>query len=284
MLIYISSYPRSGNSLMQNLISNFFERPISGVEPKSKLIKTEFTKNWRRKNWHYNDQLLPDDQSEIQSLASKLNRRIFRKYALDNWIVLYDLDVPPYTKNHRCLLPGCQNILTPKNRQKLAKEKSYFFIKTHNTPYEEYFGGEYVIQIIRHPKLVFESYFRFLKENGHKDKTMEEMISGKLLYGSWSKWHQNWEKVSSSLQDNFLRLHFEAVLSDTHGACNQIKTLINLNFNPDRKLTSFEELNKRYPNYYHSGKVDSKETSYTLDQLNLIQELHGFTMKQFGYE
>ena len=50
------------------------------------------------------------------------------------------------------------------------------------------------------------------------------------------------------------------------------------------KLTSFEELHRRNPNYYRSGKTEKEKLSYNLDQIALLQELHGITIAQLGYE
>ncbi len=287
MIIYISSYPRSGNSLMQNLIKNFFARPISAIESNGKLIKTEFAQNWR-----YSGHALPNSQEEIQSISLQLNRQIlsrwnryiFKTYNISKWIVEYDLDVSPYTKNCRCLLPGCQNILTEKNRQKLAKDPNYFFIKTHNPPFTEYFDNEYVIQIVRHPSLVLESYFHFLNKYSDLDQTLDEVIMGKVPYGSWSDWHQQWEQAMPNLKNKFLRLHFENILSDTSKACEQIKELISLDYDSVQKLTSFTELQKRHPHYYRSGKIKPEDRSNNHDYFNLIQKLHGVTLAQLGYE
>ena len=287
MLIYISSYPRSGNSLMQDLIGNFFASPITGIEANSKLIKNKNTKNWR-----YNNRSLPDNHEEIQLLSSKLNeqimsrwnRYIFRRYDINKWLVFYDLDVPPYTKNCYSLLPGCQNILTPKNRRKLAVDPNYFFVKTHSLPYQEYFNDEYVIQIVRHPSLVFESYFNLVNGNSNKYTTLDEVIMGKVAFGSWSEWHQHWEQIIPALQNQFLRLRFEDILANPTQACEQIKELIGLNYDSEQKLTSFEKLHQQNPNYYRSGNTEKEKPSYNLDQIALLQKLHGVTIAQLGYE
>ena len=273
---------------MQNLIANFFARPITGVGSNSKLIKSKNTKNWR-----YANRFLPDNQEEIQLLALKLNKQIlsrwnkfiFRRYDVSKWLVLYDLDVPPYTRNCLCLLPGCQNILTLENRQKLAADTNYFFIKTHGLPFQEYFDNEYVVQIVRHPSLVFESFFYYLSKYENFDKTLDEVIIGKVPYGSWSNWHQQWSKsYLLILQNKFLRLRFEDILSDTLTGCQQIRELIGLDYDSDQKLVSFAELHQRNPDYYRLGKSRQKKLFYTSDQIALLQQLHGDTMAQLGYE
>lgn len=78
MLIYLPSYPRSGNSLIQDIIGTFFKRPITGVEPKSKLIHTNYTKNWR-----YNNQPLSSEQAQLQLLALNLSKQFFKKHDLN---------------------------------------------------------------------------------------------------------------------------------------------------------------------------------------------------------
>ncbi len=280
MLIYLSSYPRSGNSLMQDLVGNFFERPITGVEEKSKLIFTKSTENWR----YYNGTSLSKNQEELQSLAANIDKKIFQKIELDRWLVLYDLNVPPYTKDNISLLPGCGRALTRENRQKLASKNSYIFVKTHGYPYQKYFENEYVVQIVRHPKLVFDSYLTFIKTNYGKAKTITEIIRGKGGCGSWSKWHQKWEPVRQSQENTFLRLRFEDILLAPLSACDRIKNLIGLDFNRDAKLTSFEELHKRNPNYYRSGSIDDSQYCYAAKEISLMQKLHGKMMRRLGYE
>lgn len=265
--------------MIQDIIATFFERPITGVEPKSKLIHTDSTKNWR-----YNNQPLSSNQAQLQLMTLNLNKQFFKKHDLNKWIISYDLTVPPYTQNCHCLLPGCASVLTPRNRQKLANDQNCFFIKTHALPYEKYFDNEYIIQIVRHPSLVFDSYLSFLNMNDNQATTIDEVIRGKVPYGSWSEWHQKWEQAISSLNNRFLRLRFEDTLLDTLKSCAQIKSLISLDYNPTKELTSFEKLHERNPNYYRSGKSDSQENLYSPNEINLIHELHGVTMKQLGYE
>ncbi len=107
---------------------------------------------------------------------------------------------------------------------------------------------------------------------------------GKVSYGSWSEWHQEWEKIIPALQNQFLRLRFEEILANPTQACEQIKELIGLNYNSEQKLTSFEKLNQLDPKYFRSGKTENKKHSYTPDQIALLQQLHGVTIAQLGYE
>ncbi len=137
MIIYIASYPRSGNSLTQRTIITYFERPITAINPKS--TKAEFFANGGAsfiKNWHYNVQPTPNNHRVWQKLWNKLNDRIFKIYDINKWIALYDLNVPPYSEKCRYLLPGCKNVLTPKNRQLLAADPQLSYLyQNSRTPF-----------------------------------------------------------------------------------------------------------------------------------------------------
>lgn len=280
MLVYVASYPRSGNKMTREIIETFFETPTTEVynNYNSKPFAKEnfcFTTNWR----------LPTDNSVLPLWWHQLQRKIFLSN-LSLWIALYDLNVPPYTKNCRYLLPGFLKGLTPKNRQILASEESIFFVKTHENPYSEYFDGEYLIQLVRHPGLVLFSYNKYVKNYSKKDKdaNLERVIRGEVKFGSWSKWHESWEKIIPSLKDRFLRLRYEDVRIDKPGTCEKIKALTGLDYNLNNQETSLEELRKRNPKLFGFGKVDGWEEYYTPGEIDLLWDLHGVTMQKLCYE
>lgn len=286
MIIYISSYPRSGSSLMQQIVNNFFEKPWTEVDnTKRSLDKITGVPNYFT-NWRYDPNVLSSTDSLLSSYWNKLNRKFFQIYNLDQWLALYDLAIPPYTKNCYYLLPRCKDILTPKNRQKLAEKATHFFVKTHHLPYDEYFDNEYVIQIVRHPGQVFLSYLNFLKTyNPNNHKTIEEVIQGQVPYGSWSQWHQLWNQTFVKLNNRYLKLKFEDVIAtEKKEICQQIKSLIQLDYNHNQKSPSFEELRRNYPKYYKQGNREQWQETYTSKQLNLIKLLHNNAMEQLNYD
>ena len=287
MIIYIASYPRSGNSLTQRTIITYFERPITAINPKSR--KAQFFTNggaYFVKNWRYNSQPASGNKQIWQILWDKLNNRIFKIYDLNKWIALYDLDVSPYNKNCRYLLPGCKNVLTPKNRQLLAADRnSHIFLKTHELPFKKYYEGEYVIQPIRHPGAVLWSYFNLMKAN-YDDTTisLEKVIRGKVGSGSWSNYHQIWSQAIPLLNGRLIRIRFEDLLLHPLEACDRISATIELGYNPANKMPSFEELNQKEPHHFRAGKATGWEENYTSEQLQLLESIHGSTMQQLGYK
>lgn len=284
MLIHMSSYPRSGNSLMQQLVNNYFEKPWTSVDaarrPLERITGTpdSFT------NWRYKKEMLEVNQSSLRKLARKLNNRFFKRYNLEDWLAYYDLTIPPNTKNNRYLLPGCLNALTLENREKLADADEYFFVKTHWLPYESYLPHEYSVQIVRHPKNVFVSYLNFIRDfENVTTKSLEEVIEGDISYGSWSRWHQAWDNAAAQLGPRFLRLKFEDTIADKIKACDQIEACLSLAYNHEKQDISFEQMRKVNPKYYRSGKAKATKDEYTEQQLSLIKRLHEHTMNQLGY-
>ena len=285
MIIYIASYPRSGNSLTQNMIQTFFERPITTDDQGSRGKGSQkpysyasgafpFIVNWR---WPNNNSHPPSRWDKLQ--ARTLNNNLSR------WIALYDLNVPPYNKNCRYLLPDCSKVLTPKNRQQLAGEDSHFFIKTHRPPFQEYFEGEYVLQPTRHPGAVLWSYFNLIKAN-YEDSTisLEKVIRGKVGFGSWSNYHQTWNQAIPLLNGRLIRVRFEDILLEPLQVCAQISATTGLKYNSSKKMSSFAELNKENPNHFRAGQAKGWEEHYTDSQIQLLQNIHGSTMEQLGYE
>ncbi len=283
MLVYMSSYPRSGNSLMQQIINNYFEKPWTSVDvakrPLNRIVGTpeNFT------NWRYRADILELNQSSSRRLIKRLNNRFFKIFNLKDWIAYYDLNVFPYTKNCKYLLPGCLHALTLENRRCLAEDEEYFFVKTHWLPFQTYLPNEYVIQIVRNPLNVFISYLNFLKDFEHIDKSLESVILGQVTYGSWGAWHQGWNSAAQDLGSRFLRLVFEDVVLDKIDACRRIESILSLSYNRAKADISFEQMRQINSKYYRSGAGNTERQEYSENQLSLIDTHHGDVMAQLGY-
>ncbi|MGL5082248.1 MAG: hypothetical protein ACRC8A_12255 [Microcoleaceae cyanobacterium] len=89
-----------------------------------------------------------------------------------------------------------------------------------------------------------------------------------------------WEKLNRKV----LKLYsLEDCTSNLLEICEQIKNLTFLDYKSDQVIPSFEELHQKSPKYYRSRQVDDFQKDYTAQQLNLIQELHGFAMEKLDY-
>ena len=135
MIVYIASYPRSGNSWLQNLIGNQFKRLPVDIHHKVDDPNTleQWTISAKRR---YNIDIYPLDQMGD-----------IRYDELSNWIVNYKCAEEQLCK---CVLPGCMELLNNTEiRKLLSSDQETYFLKTHLSPYSDYMPGEYVIQVVR---------------------------------------------------------------------------------------------------------------------------------------
>ncbi len=267
MIVYIATYPRSGNSLLRDIIHNQFQRVTANIYPHEVPYpkRLRYAVNWRLK----------------PSLREKLARPWL---VWNNFIALYDLDVPPYTRNMRFLVNGCRPALTTRNRRRLAAEKDIFFLKTHRMPYPRYFRGECVIQVVRHPGPLLRSYRNLvIAAPEYADRSLEYFIRGTSDAGSWSAYHDAWTQAAHALGSRFLRVHYETVTLNPRAACEAIASLTGLSYNLDASLRNFDSLRQQDPHMYGFGSNDNWEQAYTPEQLTLLRSLHSATAAALGY-
>ena len=275
MLIYVASYPRSGNSLIQSIVQRHFKWPITG--------------------WYLADKLQMSDFCSIQHSA---NARSTYFRALDKllnltggdpnlkrWTVTYHregiLGRPPL-RDQITLLPGCGHAMTEKNRKFLAELDTPIFVKTHELPLNKYFSGEYVITITRHPGPVLRSYYKLLKRQ-HRSIKLEAVIQGNVRYGSWSRFEDCWEATLNQLGDCAVAVRFEDMTADPLPGCERISKMIGQPFETDAQTVDFKELKKKSPGYYSSGIVDANPQHYEPQEWDLLMKAHGQTMLRLGY-
>ena len=269
LIIYIASYPRSGNSLIQQLVHDFFGRPTSTVLERKpvkveRYAKGEFPsiRNWRTP---------PRKRPLIGRLLSAWNPLPYR-------LASFDLRLPTgESVPQKYLMPGCLSILTSRNRRRLAKMDSTFFIKTHALPFDEYLDGEFVVIPVRQPGAVLNSLKHYLKDHRDKDFSLKEVIEGKTPYANWSDWHNKWLDVQCRSPSQMLLLRFEDTVSDPQAASEKISHLLCVPYDAKAKLKDFEELHQSAPKHFRAGQADAWRQAYSAEELALLTELHGGT-------
>ena len=274
MLIHLASYPRSGNSLVQQVIHDYFGRPTSTIfdlKP-AKVeryinIEVPSIRNWRKPSAR---------PSLIGGILSRFD-------PLPDWLASFDLTLPSgEVILQKYLMPGCPEILTPSNRKKLARMDSTFFIKTHRRPYDAYFEGEFIILPVRHPGAVLNSLKHFMKDHRGKDVPLDDVIAGKTPHGSWSEWHSRWLAIHAQYPSQMLILRFEETLADPRAAAERISDFLQVPYDEEAHLKDFEKLQQTAPKHFRSGKADAWKQAYTLDQEALVEELHSPTMSRLN--
>ena len=275
MIVYIASYPRSGNSWIQRIIYSQFRRLSSSVYP---------IKNYPPAN-------INDWNVRIQAKAPKpwsirilLNPKLWKKDLIWNESIAFYND-PERRLIYRFIMPGCLEFLTEENRKRLSEEKEIFFVKTHELPYRKYFEGERVIQPIRNPGASIWSYYNLIeatKQPKEKQTSLTEVIKGNVRFGSWSDYHERWLNVASELGNRYLKIYFEWLKDDQDEACKKIKVITGLKY-LKRKFETFEELQKLNPIAKREGKAFGWEKNFSNEQLRLLYDCHGEMMKKLNY-
>ncbi len=280
MIIYIASYPRSGNSWIQLLMYRHFRRLVSSVYDVG----------------GYPPPHLNSHQIEIQSEAPNhrslkvlLRPKLWKKDLIWNKsIALYReprwkfrLIKPIY----RFIMPGCLEFLTEENRKRLAEEEDIFLLKTHELPYPKYFEGELVIQPIRNPGAAIWSYYNLIESTrkpGEDHTSLDDVIEGKLLFGSWSDYHKRWTATASELGDRYLAISFEWLTDNEDECCCKIEKFTGIKYWKRRFLT-FKEVQQMNPISKREGKAFGWESNYSNEQLHLLCDCHGEMMKELNY-
>lgn len=233
MLIYLASYPRSGNHWSQNLIRYYFDQQIDSV----------YVEN-RRKS------ILEQAGENAANTASSMGRYF----------------------------------LTPALRQILAEQEKHTFIKTHELPFDDYFTGERVIHIVRHPGAAFWSYSLFLQDVDHNPVPLDGLIRGDYGFNGWSTHTEQWSALGQSLGDHYLRYQFEQLQTEESMICQAISKLTGLPFcNPLGTFPAIDHWRTIRPDVVRKGTVNEWQENFTPAQCRLLLRCHGETMAKFGY-
>ena len=273
MIVYIASYPRSGNFWLQTLIGNQLKRLTTNIHegnnhPNVLDILERFTTFNKE---YYDIDVYPLDETLGVTYAE-----------LSSWMVNYKS--PDDAHMHIGILPGCLELLKKTRiRNILGQDSQYYFLKTHFAPYSGYFEGEYILQIVRNPGAVLWSYYNFkrdvMKQN---DVNLADLIRNDSDYGDWSQYHIEWMKVSQQFGSRYLLVRYEDIFGKELEFCESLKSFLNLSIK-SRELRSFDFYHKLRPALTRQGKAGGWEEKYSKDQLRLLWEIHGAVMTQLGY-
>ncbi|MFD0987420.1 sulfotransferase domain-containing protein [Methyloligella solikamskensis] len=146
-------------------------------------------------------------------------------------------------------------------------------VKTHDaTPSDD----SPALYIVRDGRSTLVSYWHFQQAWGSKSFTMEELIDGKALGGSWSEHVAAWHD-----RPHTLTLRYEELVADTDSQCERIAEFLNVE--PKNEFSQpFEELNQMAPTLFRAAE-DSKNIAEITPHLEMFDEFHGEAMRLLGY-
>ena len=276
MIVWIASYPKSGNTWMRLFIKSY----LNDSNKKFSL------------NNHSDDAIIVETfPNEKKFDELKINYKDFNDI-VKNWINLQSL----INLNNKINYLKTHNAMCTINNHK--------FTNIENT-----LGG---IHIVRDPRDILVSYSNYLNEN--IDETLKTMLSDhsyeagefkniiykKSLMGSWSSHYNSWKKYKS--RDTII-IKYEDMVCNTYDTflrvLNYLNKLINLEINETKiidaiKQTSFENLKnleltegfKENPStnpFFRNGKVGEWKKKLDKEQVQKIEKAFKIEMIELGY-
>lgn len=221
MIIWLVSYPRSGNSFTRILMEKVFQ------------LEDTYT-------IHYNDMT---DRALVDVFGRK------------------------YLENDKYI-------------ELARKSEKKYFVKTHDLPDEKVDPNDRFIYIIRDGRNSTVSYQHFMNDFTSQDKSVEDIVLGNVLYGSWHKHVSEWEKCFNIT--NSLILKFENIVSNPIESAETISQFVSMAIYK-ATIPTFNELHKRKPKFFRKGKSNSWEESYSAYEYFLFWVRSYKQMVKYGY-
>lgn len=274
MIVYIASYPRSGNLWVRSLISNQFKKLTTQIHGKMRSGDTLAT--WFRSESNlYNATISTDGAAKEMPVDGP--------QALKGRMALYDFE-GGVNFSHRTLIPGFVDIFRKEEvRKYLAEDKEIYFVKTHFHLPVTTFPGERVLQIIRHPGATLWSYFKFFQERqARNDVTLSSVIMGKHDFGDWSEYYAHFKEIEPQLSGRLLFVRYEDLAKSESEVCERMAQFFNLPI-VDRVFQPFEYYKQKRPQVARSGTVSGWEQNFSHADWDLLIERHGKMMETMGY-
>lgn len=146
------------------------------------------------------------------------------------------------------------HIFLPKDfdllKARISKET--YYIKTHEL-FEDMTldSSDKVIYLVRDGRESTLSFTKHLKNFYKKENDdLSDVIYGNTPYGSWGEHVRQWKRVDQLL------IKFEEMIDDPSSKLTEIANYLNID--PlNKKIPTFEELQKINPTFFRSGKKDS---------------------------
>ena len=275
MIVYLATYPRSGNDLLQAIIRRNLHRmtsQVSGETPSAEAFQASVD----MAGWEVRATPTAPEGHPPGLLWN--DRTALCRFQDEPW--------------RRLLLPGPMKSLDRPTRAALAAEEELFFLKLHHPPFKDYLEGERIIQVVRHPGATLWSLFRYVADTRLQGAdvnlfkrpplTLDTAIQGDVLFGDWSAFHAAWLAAAGKLGSRFIQLRFEDAGADAGAAAERIGAFVNIPVLSDERV-DFDDYRQRRPGMDLRGTSQGYEPYFTARQLVDLWERHGPVAEAFGY-
>jgi len=188
MIIWLASYPKSGNTLLRSMLSAYFFSK-DGIYDNFKLIK---------------------------SIRQFPHGGLFQKLGID--INNHEESIKSYIK--------VQDIINKKDSVQFFKTHSYFFNFNNSFPFTNYKNTLGAIYIVRDPRNIVTSFAKF--KSFSIEDSAKFLIEGKGDGFTWTNsWKENYNSWKILIKDQkYLLIKFEDLIKDREFVFKEILKFI----------------------------------------------------------
>jgi hypothetical protein len=223
-LVYLASYPRSGNTLLRMILAQCFGlKTVSAYDEAVRIAACPDWLSWLGTVEHWDKRLL----------------------------------------------------------DKMNAEQGVLPFKTHDHPQNTPDPDAPTIYVIRDGREACVSYWRYHRDLLRKpDVSLADVIRGDCMFGSWSDHARVWYQQGLNHRVRYVR--YEAMRLESDCTVGRLANF--LDREPiARAITPWDQLHQADPAFFRSGTNDTWRELMTGDDLALFDELHGETMREYGY-
>lgn len=153
-------------------------------------------------------------------------------------------------------------------------------MKTHQHPPDDYTVDDPTIYVLRDGREVCVSYWRYYHDILEKRYCrLCDVILGEVLFGSWSAHLAAWYPQR---RKNTLFLRYEDMVKRPAVIIGQLARFLDRVPTGHMPLT-WEQVHQADPTFFRSGTNETWRELLTGDDLSLFWDLHGETMREYGY-
>jgi hypothetical protein len=174
---------------------------------------------------------------------------------------------------------GMTELPDGKSLDDLRSEDKVYFIKTHGR-YEPHMATDKVIYLIRDGREAIESYHKYLQQFSNVARTRYEIISGQKFVSSWAGHVEDWMQEKKA---PLLLVRFEDLIDIPVKIMEDVAKFLEFSMN-QVIMPTFEELQKKNPEFFRSGKKESWRNKWSIDELFFFWYKNGKVMLEFGYD
>lgn len=218
MIVYVATWPRCGNSVLRDLFWLNWGLTVTDPYMPAKGLAT-----WLEIMAAKHGVVLDPDEPQMFQLGADVG-----------------------------LVPGWLSWLTEERRRALAEDDLIYYLKTHELPFDRYFAGERVVQMVRHPLPACWSWHCLTKEQKAHRPAPPELLAtqGRAGLAGYVEFHERWLAADVPV----IRLAYERHFDHPEATVRTIGAYHGLPFD-DPRVTSFKTMKSVNPMRYRAGRI-----------------------------